>query len=81
MNLYYSRICRKLGLAKTTVWGIAYRKATNFDGILTNKRKEEPLKSFQIQMSFGLRILYYLRTMVKFGCLLKPITMLLIKVN
>ena len=79
MNLYYSRICRKLGLAKTTVWGIAYRKATNFDGILTNKKNL--LKSFQIQMSFGLRILYYLRTMVKFGCLLKPITMLLIKVN
>lgn len=44
MNLYYSRICRKLGLAKTTVWGIAYRKATNFDGILTNKRKEEPFE-------------------------------------
>ena len=44
MNLYYSRICRKLGLAKVTVWGIAYRKATNFDSILTDKRKDEPFK-------------------------------------
>lgn len=81
MNLYYSRICRKLGLAKTTVWGIAYRKATNFDGILTNKRKEEPFEILPNTDEFGLRILCYLRTMVKFGCLLKPITMLLIKVN
>lgn len=42
MNLYYSRICRKLGLAKTTVWGIAVRNATNYDGILNNAKDNIP---------------------------------------
>lgn len=42
MNLYYSQICRKLGLAKTTDWGIAIRNASNFEGILSDKKNKIP---------------------------------------
>ena len=42
MNLYYSRICRKLGIAKTTVWGIAVRNASNYDGILSDSKDDIP---------------------------------------
>ena len=38
INLYYSTLCRKLGLVKTTDWGIAIRRVSNgYDTILSNK--------------------------------------------
>ncbi|MBR8704737.1 glucosamine inositolphosphorylceramide transferase family protein [Bacteroides pyogenes] len=44
MNLYYSRICRKLGLAKTTEWGIAIRKASDYEGILSDRKNHVPFE-------------------------------------
>ena len=39
-SLYYSTIARKLGLAKTTDWGVAIRRCNNgYDTILGNKGK------------------------------------------
>ena len=44
MNLYYSRIYRKLDSLITTIWGSHTARLSNFDGILTNKRNHELLR-------------------------------------
>lgn len=44
MNLYYSRFFRKLGLVKTTDWGIAFRKANDFSGILSLQKTQLPFE-------------------------------------